>query len=106
LTHLSRYTGKQVFFRIRDKRWAEPFGLPAELFVAKIAAVDENGVWLEWNRYPLVNQKTGERKFFTGELFIPHDNIAAAFASEEFQKDIEAQQEAHKLANLPPAGEG
>lgn len=104
--HLNRYIGKQVFFKLRDKRWSEQFGLPTELFLARLLAVDEHGVWLEWNRYPLVNQKTGEKKFFKGELFVPHDNIAAAFASEEFQKDIEAQQEANRLANLPPAGEG
>ena len=104
--HLDRYIGKQVFFRTRDKRWLEPFGLPSELFVGKVLAVDEQGVWLEWNRYPLQNQRTGERKFFKGDLFIPHDNIAGAFASDEFQKDIEAQQHAAKLANVEPAGEG
>ena len=103
--HLDRYIGKMVFFRTRDKRWLEPFGLPSELFVGKVLAVDEQGVWLEWNRYPLTNQRTGERKFFKGDLFIPHDNIAAAFASEEFQRDVQAQQEAAKLANVEPAGE-
>lgn len=104
--HLDRYIGKLVFFRLRDKRWTEPFGLPAELFLGKVLAVDEHGVWLEWKRYPLVNRATGEKKFFEGELFVPHDNIAAAFASEEFQKDVQMQAEAAKLAHAEPAGEG
>ena len=104
--HLDRYIGKMVFFRLRDKRWTEPFGLGAELFLGKLVAVDEQGVWVEWRRYPLVNQRTGEKKHFAGDLFIPHDNIAGAFASEEFQKDIQAQQEAARLANVEPAGEG
>jgi len=103
--HLERYVGKLVFFRMRDKRWPEPFGLPAELFLGKIVAVDAQGVWVEWNRYPLVNNRTGEKKFFAGELFIPHDNIAAAFASEEFQRDVEAQVDVQRLAQVPPAGE-
>ena len=104
--HLERYTGKLVFFRVRDKRWTEPFGLPAELFIARVIAVDAHGVWVEWNRYPLVNRRTGEKKLFKGELFIPHDNVAAAFASEEFQKDVEAQAEAERLSQIEPAGEG
>jgi len=103
---LERYVGKLVFIRTRDKRWTEPFGLPAEMFLAKIMAVDTTGVWIEWNRYPLVNKSTGEKKFFKGELFIPHDNIAAVFASEEFQRDVAAQAEAQRLANAEPAGEG
>ena len=106
MSHLQQYIGKMVFFRLRDKRWMEPFGMQGELFVGKVRAVDEQGVWLAWNRYPLVNQKTRERKFFDGDLFIPHENIAGAFASEDFQRDVEAQQEAAKLANIPPAGEG
>jgi hypothetical protein len=104
--HLERYVGKLVFIRMRDKRWTEPFGLPAEMFLGKILAVDATGLWIEWNRYPLVNKKTGEKKFFKGELFIPHDNIAAVFASEEFQRDVAAQAEAQRLANVEPAGEG
>ena len=104
--HLDRYIGKMVFFRLRDKRWAEPFGLNSELFLGKLKAVDEQGIWVEWKRYPLMNQRTGEKKFFAGDLFIPHDNVAGAFASEEFQKDIQAQQEAARLANVEPAGEG
>jgi len=103
--HLDQYIGKLVFFRVRDKRWTEPFGLPAELFLGKVVAVDEQGVWIEWNRYPLVNNTTGERKFFRGELFIPHDNISSAFASEEFQRDVAAQTEAQRLAHIPVAGE-
>jgi hypothetical protein len=104
--HLERYIGKLVFIRTRDKRWTEPFGLPAEQFLGKIVAVDEAGVWVEWNRYPLVNRNTGEKKFFMGELFIPHDNIATAFASEEFQRDVAAQADAQRLAQVEPAGEG
>ena len=104
--HLESYVGKVVFFRLRDKRWPEPFGLGADIFLAKIVAVDERGVWIDWRRYPLVNQRTKEQRFFPGELFLPHDNIAAAFASEDFQRDVEAHAEAHKLANIPPAGEG
>lgn len=104
--HLERYVGKLVFFKTRDKRFTEPFGLPAELFLGKIVAVDVTGVWIEWNRYPLVNRNTGQKKFFAGELFLPHDNIASAFASEEFQRDIEAQSEAQRLAHAEPAGEG
>jgi len=104
--HLDRYIGKLVFIKTRDKRWTEPFGLPAELFLGKLIAVDAEGVWVEWSRYPLVNRNTGEKKFFMGELFIPHDNIASAFASEEFQRDVEAQTEAHRLAHVEPAGEG
>ena len=106
MSHLQQYIGKMVFFRMRDKRWMEPFGMQGELILGKVKAIDEQGVWLEWKRYPLVNQKTGERKFFHGDLFLPHDNIAGAFASEEFQRDVEAQQEAAKLANIQPAGEG
>ena len=106
MMHLDRYVGKLVFIRTRDKRWTEPFGLPAELFLGRIAAVDENGIWIEWNRYPLVNKNTGEKKMFSGELFIPHDNVAALFASEEFQRDVVAQAEAHRLVNVEPAGEG
>jgi hypothetical protein len=105
-SHLAEYIGKLVFFRLRDKRWVEPFGMQGELFLGKVKAVDEQGVWLVWNRYPLVNQKTGERKMFNGDLFLPHDNIAGAFASEEFQRDVAAQQEAARLANIEPAGEG
>ena len=104
--HLKQYIGKLVFIRTRDKRWTEPFGLPADLFLGKILAVDETGVWIEWQRYPLVNRKTNQKRFFPGELFIPHDNIASMFASDEFQRDVEAQAEAQKLANLEPAGEG
>lgn len=104
--HLEKYLDKLVFLRLRDKRWTEPFGLPAELFLAKILAVDPQGVWIEWNRYPLVNKDTGQRKFFMGELYIPNDNIASAFASEEFQRDVEAQAEAQRLAHIEPAGEG
>jgi hypothetical protein len=104
--HLDRYIHKLVFIRMRDKRWTEPFGLPAELFLGKVLAVDEQGIWVEWNRYPLVNKQTGQQKFFMGELFIPHDNIAAMFASEEFQRDVEAQADAQRLAHIPPAGEG
>ena len=104
--HLDRYVGKLVFIRTRDKRWTEPFGLPAEMFLARILAIDEAGLWIEWNRYPLVNKNTGEKKFFKGELFIPNDNIAAVFASEEFQRDVAAQTEAQRLANIEPAGEG
>jgi len=104
--HLERYVGKLVFIRLRDKRWTEPFGLPAEMFLGKILAVDTTGLWIEWNRYPLVNKQTGEKKLFRGELFIPHDNIAAVFASEEFQRDVAAQAEAQRLANVEPAGEG
>lgn len=104
--HLERYVGKLVFIRMRDKRWTEPFGLPAEMFLGKILAVDNTGLWIEWNRYPLVNKQTGEKKFFRGELFIPHENIAAVFASEEFQRDVAAQAEAQRLANVEPAGEG
>ena len=103
--HLDRYIGKLVFFRVRDKRWLEPFGIPQDLILAKVLAVDEQGVWVAWNRYSLVNQKTGQRKFFKGDLFIPHTEVVAAFASEEFQRDVEAQQEAAKLANIEPAGE-
>jgi hypothetical protein len=104
--HLDRYIGKMVFFRTKDKRWTEPFGLPVDLFVGKIAAVDEQGVWIEWNRYPLVNRQTNEKKFFNGELFLPFDNIAGAFASEEFQRDVEAHGEMQRLALIEPAGEG
>lgn len=106
MSHLDRYVGKLVFFRLRDKRWMEPFGLQGELFLGKVIEIDEQGVWLDWQRYPLVNQKSGERKFFRGELFLPHDNIAGAFASEEFQRDMEAQREAARLAQVEPAGEG
>lgn len=104
--HLERYIGKLVFIRVKDKRYAEAYGLPAELFLAKVLALDETGIWIEWNRYPLVNRETGEKKFFMGELLIPHDNVAAIFASQDFQRDVEAQAEAHRLANVPPAGEG
>jgi hypothetical protein len=104
--HLESYVGKLVFFRTHDKRQTEPFGLPTELFLAKVMAVDTLGVWIEWNRYPLVNKATGERKFFKGELLIPHTNIAGAFASDEFQRDVEAQAEAQRLAHVEPAGEG
>ena len=104
--HLERYIGKMVFFRMRDKRWTEPFGLPSELFLGKVHAVDAEGVWVEWNRYPLVNRNTGEKKFFKGELFLPHDNIASAFASDEFQRDVEAQADAQRLEQVDPAGEG
>jgi hypothetical protein len=104
--HLDRYIGKLVFFRVRDKRFAEAFGLPAELFLGKVLAVDPTGVWIEWNRYQLVNNQTGEKKNFMGELFLPHDNIAAAFASEEFQRDVEAQADVQRLAQTPVAGEG
>jgi hypothetical protein len=104
--HLENYLGKLVFLRLRDKRWTEAFGLPTDLFLAKIIAVDPSGIWVEWNRYPLVNKGTGERKFFKGELLIAHDNIASAFASEEFQRDVEAQAEAQRLAQIEPAGEG
>jgi hypothetical protein len=104
--YLERYVGKMVFFRMRDKRWAEAFGLPADLFLGKVLAIDPQGVWIEWDRYPLVNRNTNQRKFFKGELFIPHDNIACAFASEEFQRDVEAQADAQRLANIEPAGEG
>ena len=106
MSHLQSYIGKQVFFRLRDKRWMEPFGLQGEMFIGKVKAVDEQGVWIDWPRYPLVNQKTGQRKFFAGDLFLPHDNIAGMFASEEFQRDIQAQQDAARLANVEPAGEG
>jgi hypothetical protein len=105
-SYLTRYVGKMVFFRLRDKRWSEPFGLPAELFLGKVVSVDAHGVWIEWERYPLVNRNSNQRKFFKGELFIPHDNIASAFASEEFQRDVEAQADAQRLANIEPAGEG
>jgi hypothetical protein len=104
--HLESYIGKLVFLRLRDKRWTEAFGLPTDLFLAKVLNVDDTGVWVEWNRYPLVNKGTGERKFFKGELLITHDNIASAFASEEFQRDVEAQAEAQRLAHVEPAGEG
>jgi hypothetical protein len=104
--HLEKYVGKLVFLRVRDKRWTEPFGLPAELFLAKIIAVDETGVWIEWNRYPLVNKTSGERKFFQGELLVTHDNISSIFASEEFQRDVQAQADAQRLAHAEPAGEG
>ena len=104
--HLEKYFGKLVFIRVIDKRYAEAYGLPAELFLAKVLALDETGIWIEWNRYPLVNRETGEKKFFMGELLIPHANVAAIFASQDFQRDVEAQAEAHRLANVPPAGEG
>lgn len=106
MSHLSRYIGKLVFFKLVDKRQTEPFGLSADVFLGKVAAVDEEGVWVEWKRYPLVNKSTGERKFFQGELFIAHTNIASAFASEEFQRDVEMTAEAQRLANVEPAGEG
>ena len=104
--HLEKYKGKLVFFRVHDKRMAEPFGLAQEIFLARLIEVDASGVWVDWNRYPLMNKTSGERKFFKGELFIPHANIAAAFASEEFQQDIAAQAEAARLAQSEPAGEG
>jgi hypothetical protein len=103
--HLQQYIGKLVFFRLRDKRWLEPFGLPVDLFLGKVVAVDGQGVWLEWKRYPLMNKKTGERKFFKGDLFIPHGEIVAAFASDEFQRDVETQREMEQLASVEPAGE-
>ena len=104
--HLEKYSGKLVFIRLKDKRWMEPFGLPSDMFLSKVVAVDASGVWLEWKRYPLVNRNTGQKKFFEGDLFIPNDNIAAIFASESFQQDLEAQQEAARLANAEVAGEG
>jgi hypothetical protein len=104
--HLANYVNKLVFLRLKDKRQTEPFGLPTDLFLAKVLAVDTSGVWVEWNRYPLVNKSTGERKFFKGELLITHDNIASAFASDEFQRDVQAQAEAQRLAQVEPAGEG
>jgi hypothetical protein len=104
--HLEKYINKLVFLRLKDKRATEAFGLPTDLFLAKILAVDTSGVWVEWNRYPLVNKGTGERKFFKGELLITHDNIASAFASDEFQRDVQAQAEAQRLAHVEPAGEG
>ena len=104
--HLRNYIGKLVFIRLRDKRLTESFGLPTDMFLSKVVAVDPTGIWLEWKRYPLVNRNTGQKKFFEGDLFIPNDNIAAVFASETFQQDIEAQQEAARLANVEPAGEG
>lgn len=104
--HLRNYLGKLVFIRLRDKRFTEPFGLPTDMFLSKVVAVDPSGVWLEWKRYPLMNRNTGQKKFFEGDLFIPNDNIAAIFASETFQQDLEAQQEASRLANVEPAGEG
>jgi hypothetical protein len=102
--HLDRYVGKLVFLRLHDKRWAEAFGLSSDMLLSKILAVDENGLWIEW-RYPLTNNSTGEQKLFTGELLIPHKNVAAAFASEEFQRDIEMQAEMARFANTPAAGE-
>jgi hypothetical protein len=104
--HLERYIGKLVFFRVHDKRLADPFGLAVDVFLARVIAVDETGLWVDWNRYPLMNKQTGEKKFFKGELFVPHANIAAAFASEEFQQDVAAQAEAARLAHAEPAGEG
>ena len=104
--HLAHYTGKLVFFRVHDKRLAEPFGLSGDVFLARVVDVDSCGVWVEWNRYPLVNRQTGEKKFFKGELLIPHANIAAAFSSESFQQDVAAQADAARLANAEPAGEG
>ena len=102
--HLDRYVGKLVFLRLQDKRWAEAFGLNSDMLLSKILAVDENGLWIEW-RYPLTNNSTGEQKLFTGELLIPFKNISAAFASEEFQRDIEMQAEMARFANTPAAGE-
>ena len=104
--YLEQYVGKMVFIRTRDKRWTEPFGLPSELFLGRIRAVDAQGIWIEWARYPLLNRRTNEKRFFPGELFIPHDNVAAMFASQEFQRDVEAQADAQRLANVEPAGEG
>jgi len=104
--HLARYIGKLVFFRLVDKRHTEPFGLSADLFLGRVVAVDDKGAWVEWNRYPLVNKQTGERKFFNGELFIPYSNIASAFASEDFQRDVQMTAEAQRLASVEPAGEG
>jgi hypothetical protein len=103
--HLDRYIGKLVFFRLQDKRCAEAFGLSGDMLLSKLQAVDPTGVWIEW-RYPLTNNTTGEQKVFTGELYIPHQNIAAAFASEEFQRDIEMHAEMARFANTPAAGEG
>lgn len=103
--HLARYVGKLVFFRLHDKRMAEPFGLNSDMLLTKVIAVDETGVWVEW-RYPLTNNNTGEQKLFMGELLVPHSNIAAAFSSEEFQRDVEMQAEMQRFASGPAAGEG
>jgi hypothetical protein len=103
--HLERYIGKLVFFKLHDKRWSENFGLSTDMLLSKLQAVDANGVWIEW-RYPLTNNNSGEQKLFTGELLIPHANVAAAFASEEFQRDIQMQAELQRFVNTPPAGEG
>jgi hypothetical protein len=103
--HLDRYVGKLVFFRLHDKRMAEAFGLNSDMLLSKVQAVDDSGIWIEW-RYPLTNNNTGEQKLFTGELLIPHQNIAAAFSSDEFQRDVEMQAEMQRFASGPPAGVG
>jgi hypothetical protein len=103
--HLDRYIGKLVFFKLHDKRFAENFGLNSDMLLSKIQAVDETGVWIEW-RYPLTNNNTGEQKLFVGELLLPHRNIAGAFSSDEFQRDIQMQAEMQRFASGPAAGEG
>src|SRR5688500_4648447 len=97
--HLGSYVGKLVFLRLQDKRATEAVCLPTGLFLARVRDVDPSGVGMEWNRSPVVNKGTGERKFFKGELLITHDNIAGAFASDEFQRDVEAQAQAQRLAD-------
>jgi hypothetical protein len=103
--HLDRYIGKLVFFKLQDKRWAENFGLNTDMLLSKVQAVDANGVWIEW-RYPLTNNNTGEQKLFVGELLLPFVNIAGAFASEEFQRDIQMQAEMQRMASGQTMGEG
>src|SRR5690242_1852551 len=102
--HLDRYVGKLVFLKLHDKRWAENFGLNSDMLLSKVVAVDNSGIWID-SGYPLTNNSTGEVKRFAGELFIPFRNIAAAFSSEEFQRDIEMQAEMARFANTPAAGE-
>src|SRR5690606_21458038 len=103
--HLDRYIGKLVFFKLADKRWAENFGLNTDMLLSKVQAVDETGVWIEW-RYPLTNNNTREQKLFVGELLIPHGNITGAFASDEFQRDIQMQAEMQRFASGHTVGEG
>lgn len=103
--HLQQYINKLIFLRVRDKRWFEPFGVPTDLLSGKVSAVDTHGIWLHWNRFPLRDSKTGEQKRFKGDLFIPMSEIVMVFASEELQRDLAAQQEANRLANIEPAGE-